>query len=414
MIDPALSLGPDVNNENDGEPGSFADDHTDDNGIRFLTPIMPGQPVTIEVSAFISATAGTTVTVGAWLDLDNDGTFTPDEYFSIVLENPSNGGNLVTDTITFTAPADVGPEIYSRFRVAFDADEVGDPADYIGTATSGEVEDYVLMSLGNTVFFDTGDGTSDDGVYDSSNGETGIAGITLELYADGDVPGVDEPIATTTTDENGNYLFTGLPEGDYVVHIPASNFDPGEPLDGYLSSSGQTNDTGDEGSNENGVDDPLPSSNGISSGVVTLSPGGSPDASQDGNTANSDRTIDFGFVEFVPTAVELLSFKASKASDSSIKVYWVTGSEIDNFGFKIWRSETGDFSNGKQVHFETSSIVSGPGTAYTYIDSGLAEGTYTYWLIDVETTGTETIHGPVTFTLMRGYTQYLPVLIDGK
>ena len=31
--------------------------------------------------------------------------------------------------------------------------------------------------------------------------------------------GFDAPIATTVTDDNGNYLFSGLPDGDYTVVV---------------------------------------------------------------------------------------------------------------------------------------------------------------------------------------------------
>ncbi|MBK9462532.1 MAG: carboxypeptidase regulatory-like domain-containing protein [Sphingobacteriales bacterium] len=51
--------------------------------------------------------------------------------------------------------------------------------------------------------------TNGDGVQDP--GETGIPGVTITLYdSNGDV------IATTTTDDNGNYVFEGLPAGDYT------------------------------------------------------------------------------------------------------------------------------------------------------------------------------------------------------
>ena len=82
----------------------------------------------------------------------------------------------------------------------------------------GEGEDYVNAdfgftplptgSIGDFVWNDTnGDGVQDPG-------ETGIPGITVTLYdSNGDV------IATTTTDQNGNYVFDNLPAGDYTVVV---------------------------------------------------------------------------------------------------------------------------------------------------------------------------------------------------
>jgi len=60
-----------------------------------------------------------------------------------------------------------------------------------------------------------------DGVWQS--GEVGIPDITLNLIvagADGMFnTGDDFIVATTTTDANGGYLFTGLPDGDYQVAV---------------------------------------------------------------------------------------------------------------------------------------------------------------------------------------------------
>jgi hypothetical protein len=47
---------------------------------------------------------------------------------------------------------------------------------------------------------------------------------------------------------------------------------------------------------ENGIDDATPASNGISSGVITLAIGSEP--TNDGNGANGNLTLDFGFVAY--------------------------------------------------------------------------------------------------------------------
>ncbi|MEW6196070.1 MAG: SdrD B-like domain-containing protein [Bacteroidota bacterium] len=61
-------------------------------------------------------------------------------------------------------------------------------------------------SLGDKVWFDT----DKDGKQDS--GENGVSNITVKLY-----DCLDNLIATTTTDVNGNYLFSNLNPGDYYV-----------------------------------------------------------------------------------------------------------------------------------------------------------------------------------------------------
>ncbi|MBV6625675.1 MAG: carboxypeptidase regulatory-like domain-containing protein [Rivularia sp. (in: Bacteria)] len=75
-------------------------------------------------------------------------------------------------------------------------------------------------SIGDTVFNDTdGDGVQDftdsnnNGVKEpNEEGEEGIPGVQLTLRdSNGDI------VATTTTNENGNYIFNGLPLGNYTV-----------------------------------------------------------------------------------------------------------------------------------------------------------------------------------------------------
>ena len=68
------------------------------------------------------------------------------------------------------------------------------------------------------------------------NGESGIAGITVELWLDTDqsctpdvatacdpVPGTDNLVRITATNANGDYLFLGLPPGRYIVKVTDTN-----------------------------------------------------------------------------------------------------------------------------------------------------------------------------------------------
>lgn len=65
-------------------------------------------------------------------------------------------------------------------------------------------------SIGDKVWYDA-DG---DGIQDTN--EAGVAGVTVTLYASDAVT----VVATTVTDANGNYIFTGLPAStDYIVGI---------------------------------------------------------------------------------------------------------------------------------------------------------------------------------------------------
>ena len=72
--------------------------------------------------------------------------------------------------------------------------------------------DPMTAELGDRVWFDA----DKDGIQDA--GEAGIAGITVLLK---DAAG--NTLATTTTDANGDYLFSGLAAGDYKVCVVPAN-----------------------------------------------------------------------------------------------------------------------------------------------------------------------------------------------
>jgi SdrD B-like domain len=98
--------------------------------------------------------------------------------------------------------------------------------------------DVRCLNLGNYVWYDT----NNNGIIDS--GESAIDGVDVELFYDANGNGVIDiseqtPYASTTTAGGGLYLFTGLPEGNYFVGIPATQFGTGGALQ-YLYSSGTT------------------------------------------------------------------------------------------------------------------------------------------------------------------------------
>ncbi|MFO0807784.1 MAG: SdrD B-like domain-containing protein [Gemmataceae bacterium] len=147
------------------------------------------------------------------------------------------------------------------------------------------------LSLGNRVW----DDLNNDGRRQLS--ESGVANVTVRLYTAGGTL-----IASTTTDANGHYLFTGLGTGSYYVEI--------DPPAGYISSSGINGSaTGPfeaaPGANDNSddVDDGTTNGSVIRSGIIDLAAGSEPTgegdvANPDPDTAtpdaNSNLTLDFG------------------------------------------------------------------------------------------------------------------------
>ena len=132
----------------------------------------------------------------------------------------------------------------------------------------GYVYDAANGSIGDFVW----DDADQDGEQDA--GEVSLANITVWLREDEDGDGVIDPeddlLATASTDSNGNYDFTGLASGNYIVDVDETDGDL--PSGAFLTTN----------------NDPL---------SVSLAPG------EDYNDA------DFGF-DPAPTAVTLSTFVA--------------------------------------------------------------------------------------------------------
>lgn len=153
------------------------------------------------------------------------------------------------------------------------------------------------LSLGNKVFNDQ----NNNGVYD--NGETGIAGVNVELFYANDLFRL-ATVAIDTTDSNGLYHFDDLLEGEYVVVIPDIKNDTNI---GYRSSTGNTSGLiGSSGTYEPGAnadsntDDNDDGSNIgttiiVESSTITLAYNDEPTSDGD-NDSYTNFTLDFGFV----------------------------------------------------------------------------------------------------------------------
>ncbi|MEM7532276.1 MAG: SdrD B-like domain-containing protein [Chloroflexota bacterium] len=102
-----------------------------------------------------------------------------------------------------------------------------------------------------------------------------------------------------------------------------------------------------------------------------------------------------------PLVIELLSFTAN-ATDEGIYVRWETGSEIDTWGFLLYRSTDGTWDSAVRA---TPSLIESTGNEntgviYTFEDkSVLNRISYTYWLQELETTGVTNIYGPIQSSL---------------
>lgn len=191
-------------------------------------------------------------------------------------------------------------------------------------------------SIGNRVWLDN----NNNGKTDAGEQHAGT-GVKLTLKDD-----KGAVLQDTTTDVNGRYLFHGLSAGSYQVCVTADNFSAGGKLEKYRSSTGQS---GTEVSSEDGADrgdDDLV--DGSCSTILMLNdqePTGEsgitdqPDGDDGQSTpdANSNLTVDFGFVP--PTDLKLTKVAdktTAKPGDTVVYTLTVTNeSDVAATGVEV-------------------------------------------------------------------------------
>ncbi|MCA9925987.1 MAG: hypothetical protein KC421_26630, partial [Anaerolineales bacterium] len=285
---------------------------------------------------------------------------------------------------------------------------------YGGTLADADVDMSIdfgffeLLTLGNRVWFDAdNNGIIDDG----SN--PGAANVVMNLLDQNGDP-VLHPITglpiTTTTTVDGYYLFTGLLPGDYIVQVAPENFQPGGVLEFFLNSTGSADPDDDVDSDDNGNDGANLAADGVSCDPVTLDYDLEPDNNLDtDDNNNTNLSVDFGFY-LDPTAVTLISFTAVSQQAKSVQITWQTGAEIDNYGFELWRSKEGVWETAVKIHTEPA-VGTGTGAIYRYQDSVPANGTWYYWLVDVDTNDVKATHGPVSVVVKPLYQLFMPIVV---
>lgn len=119
-------------------------------------------------------------------------------------------------------------------------------------------------------------------------------------------------------------------------------------------------------------------------------------------------------VDYVPTAVDLISFTAEGSSEG-ILLEWETTSEVDNVGFNIYRGLS-EYDAYTRINLDLipSDVAGSPsGASYSFLDQNTQGGvTYYYWLENIDTEGIRsTLQGPITATSGAPiWKMFLPVI----
>ncbi|MBI3868068.1 MAG: HYR domain-containing protein [Verrucomicrobia bacterium] len=138
-VPPRLFLGRNIDSEDDGQPSIDAqgDDRSpsgapdDEDGVRFLTPLIPGQTALVEI---VSSSRGM---IDAWIDYNHDGSW-HEAIDRVWPESMSVTGGV--NRIQFNVPANASPgKTFARFRLS-----ISGGLSFTGPAAFGEVEDYQL------------------------------------------------------------------------------------------------------------------------------------------------------------------------------------------------------------------------------------------------------------------------------
>ena len=239
---------------NGGTVGSVGDtifiDYDADGNGPSLAPVDGGGAVTQGAGGSADATdsgiAG--VTISLIRDLDGDGVWDTGEpiiattitdangqYLFGGLPLDDGGGDSDADYIIWVNDTD---NVLNGLAQTYDSDGVlASPNQSAVALSSGAPDNRAqdfgyspsspLGSIGDTIWNDV-DG---NGASTPDDGEPGIPNVGIKLFADTNADGVADDIngdgvvndsdalMTTTTDENGNYLFDGLPLDSYLVEV---------------------------------------------------------------------------------------------------------------------------------------------------------------------------------------------------
>jgi len=99
------------------------------------------------------------------------------------------------------------------------------------------------------------------------------------------------------------------------------------------------------------------------------------------------------------TTVRLTSLRAEEVyvnqSSFGVSIKWSTSTEVDTFGFEIYRSHDSNFKNALSLP-NSVTLSKGGDAEYEFIDTTpIIDNLYGYWLVEIQNDGTKYSHGPM-------------------
>lgn len=236
------------------------------------------------------------------------------------------------------------------------------------------------LELTGTVYLDIFNGTYNGNLDDPSETPNGgvQSGLTVYLYEDANNDNVpDGPaIQTTTTDAVGDYLFTGLQPGRYIVSV---ELPPGwrSTIDNY-NNADTLNPQNGVNNNDNGIGGTYGQVFSHSFNLIAGSIAANNVVDNNTATTSNDR-IDFGMNQ-APTAIDLAYLTAESPNDTSVVIAWETLNERLASGYNVQRSDTEDgaYANVNSEFISSKTPGSDLGNAYEFTDTNVTAGA-SYW-----------------------------------